>query len=69
MPYHHDRVGPDKRACHMPFSQVRCPACGDVVGFAEVNAIGAGKLDFDAIQRRRVFCSTKCVDAVPCSME
>lgn len=65
MPYYHTkRVTVRGDPCGMPFIQVRCPACGKVVGLCE----GETK-ELRRAQPPSVFCSTDCVDAVPCWLE
>lgn len=65
MPHYHQRKLPNGNMCGMCFMQVRCPACGKVVGLTQaLSAEGA------ELQSPRVFCqNTSCVEAVPCSFE
>lgn len=51
------------RACGNVFVQARCPSCGKIVGLYERDDV------YKANPKARVFCSTICANAVPCSID
>lgn len=52
--------------CAMCFVIVRCPACGNILGWQERPEPG---LPLPQQTYVRVFCNEECIEAVPCSYE
>lgn len=66
MPIYHERLLPDGRACNRPFVQVRCVACGKVVGWTERDEASPPAL---VNPMPSVRCSPSCIEAAPCDFE
>ena len=67
--YLHKREREPGQQCNARFNQVRCPACGEVVGLFYDEHLPGVIEDAPRGSMPRVFCSPECVEAVPCPFE